>query len=350
MFATSGLKAIMPVSKEESCRADAFKRNASLEDLLHTLNGFLACSEQAALDVYSGAHKDHPIVFVMGPLRSGTTLFMQWLAETGLVAYPTNLLSRFYGAPVTGAQIQLLLTDPRFNFRNEILDFNNPISFESENGKTRGALAPNEFWYFWRRFLPFRELDWLPDEELFRIVDQAMLVSELSTLTRIFDKPFALKSMILNYNIPFLDAIFEKALFVHIKRDPVANVASILEARKRQLGSETEWYSFKIPEYPQLKGLDAVTQSAGQLHYINKAVTHGMSKVDASRRLTVQYEDFCQRPESIFDQLTEKLGVRDAHYGSPERFEMKRGGDIPHRDAIEKSLAYFDNASDGREA
>ncbi len=341
---------MMPVSKQESCRVDAFKRNASLEDLLHTLNGFLACSERAALDVYSAARKDHPIVFVMGPLRSGTTLFMQWLAETGLVAYPTNLLSRFYGAPVMGAQIQLLLTDPRFNFRNEILDFNNPIAFESENGKTRGALAPNEFWYFWRRFLPFRELDWLPDEELFRVADRAMLVSELTALTRVFDKPFALKSMILNYNIPFLNAIFDKAVFVQIKRDPVANVASILEARERQLGAQSEWYSFKIPEYPLLKDLDPVAQSAGQLHYINKAVTHGMSKVDASRTLTVQYEDFCQRPEFIFDQLAAKLGVQDTRYSGPARFEIKRGEGIPRRDAIEKSLADFDNASDRREA
>lgn len=337
----------MPVSKEESCRVDAFKRNASLEDLLHTLNGFLACSEQAALDVYSEARKDHPIVFVMGPLRSGTTLFMQWLAETGVVAYPTNLLSRFYGAPVMGAQIQLLLTDPRFNFRNEILDFNNPISFESENGKTKGALAPNEFWYFWRRFLPFRELDWLPDEELFRVVDQAMLVSELSSLTRVFDKPFALKSMILNYNIPFLDTIFKKALFIQIKRDPLANIASILEARKRQLDSENEWYSFKIPEYPQLKDLDAITQSAGQLHYINKAVTQGMSKLDESRQLIVRYEDFCKSPETIFHQLAEKLDMSNVPYCGPAQFETRSGAGMANKEAIEKALVAYSSIPAG---
>ena len=96
---------------------------------------------------------------------------MQWLANTGAVAYPTNILSRFFGAPVIGAQIQLLLTDPRYNFRDEIHDFNGTISFHSDIGKTRGALNPNEFWHFWRRFLPFGELDWLPDEELFRVVD-----------------------------------------------------------------------------------------------------------------------------------------------------------------------------------
>lgn len=331
----------MTASIDESNRVQAFQRNTSLEGLLHTINDLLACSEQAALELYSGEKEDHPIVFVMGPHRSGTTLFTQWLANTGVVAYPTNLLSRFYGAPVMGAQIQLLLTDPRFNFRNEILDFNSPISFESENGKTKGALAPNEFWYFWRRFLPFGELDWLSDKDLFRVVDQKKLVGELSTLTRVFGKPFALKSMILNYNIPFLDAIFEKALFVEIKRDPVTNVASILDARKRQLGNENEWYSFKIPEYPQLKHLDPITQSAGQLHYINMAVTQGMSKVDESRKVVVQYEDFCQDPGWVFGQLTGKLNLPNTNYNGPERFNLTRDAELPNRATIRRALASF---------
>jgi len=334
----------MTDSKEESGRVQDFKRNARLEGLLHTLNDLLACSEKAALEHYSDENKDYPIVFVMGPHRSGTTLFMQWLANAGIVAYPTNLLSRFYGAPVVGAQIQLLLTDPRFNFRNEILDFNSPISFESENGKTKGALAPNEFWYFWRRFLPFRDLDWLSDEELFRVVDQEKLVAELTALTRVFSKPFALKSMILNYNIPFLDAIFKKALFVQIKRDPVTNVVSILEARKRQMGSESEWYSFKIPEYPKLKDLDPITQSAGQLHYINKAVSTGMSQVSEERKLVVQYEEFCRNPRLFFKQLTDKLrlGNITPEYSGPAGFNLSRNPDVPNREAILKAIEVFE--------
>ena len=331
----------MTIPKDENNREQAFKRNANLEGLLYTLNNLLVCSEEAALEHYSSEHEDYPIVFVMGPHRSGTTLFTQWLANSGAVAYPTNLLSRFYGAPVMGAQIQLLLTDPRFNFRNEILDFNSSISFESENGKTNGALAPNEFWYFWRRFLPFGELEWLSDEELFRVVDRGKLVAELTTMTRVFGKPFALKSMILNYNIPFLDVIFKKALFIQIKRDPVTNVASILEARKRQFGSENEWYSFKIPEYLQLKDLDPITQSAGQLHYINKAVTQGMAAVDEPRKLVVQYEDFCQDPQQVFEQLVGKLNLNNSNYSGPEQFKVTRANDLPNRMVIEKALAGF---------
>ncbi|MEO6307302.1 MAG: sulfotransferase [Nitrospiraceae bacterium] len=318
----------MTASREEISREQAFKRNASLERLLHALNDLLACSEKAALEYYSGEQESYPVVFVMGPHRSGSTLFMQWLANTGIAAYPSNLLSRFYGAPAIGAQIQLLLTDPRFNFRNEILDFNISVTFESENGKTKGALSPNEFWYFWRRFLPFGELEWLSDEELFRVVDREKLVAELTTLTRVFGKPFALKSMILNYNIPFLDAIFKKALFVQIRRDPVTTVASILEARKRQFGSENEWYSFKIPEYLQLKDLDPITQSAGQVHYINKAVTQGMATVDKSRKLVVQYEEFCQNPGKFYDALIEKLNENgcsiDSSYNGESTFGITR--------------------------
>lgn len=336
----------LPGVGEYPQRTGAFRRNESLEALLSKLNGQLACAEHAALEQHVATGGDHPLIFVMGPLRSGTTLFMQWLAATGLVAYPTNLLSRFYGAPVMGAQIQLLLTDPRYNFRNEILDFSQPVGFESENGKTRGALAPNEFWYFWRRFLPFSELDWLSDDELFRVVDRQLLVSELATLTRVFNKPFALKSMILNYNISFLDAIFEKALFVQIQRDPVANVASILEARERQLGSRDAWYSFHIPEYPQLKDLPPVAQAVGQLSCINRAVDRGMASVAESRKLVVQYEDFCHHPATMFAELAHKLGLPDARYDGPERFEIRRR-DIAERAAIEAALATFAGVPDG---
>ena len=338
------MKASMYSKKEEKQRDAAFRRNARLENLLESLNGVLGCAEEQLLEKSSVSDPDYPIIFIMGPLRSGTTLFTQWLANSGVFAYPTNLLSRFYGAPMVGAQIQLLLTDSRFNFRNEILDFNSPIPFESENGKTKGALAPNEFWYFWRRFLPFNDLDWLPDEELFRVVDKKKLVDELTALTRIFGKPFALKSMILNYNIPFLDAIFKKALFIQIKREPIANIASILEARKRQLGDDKEWYSFKIPEYPQLKKLDPIAQSAGQLHYINAAVTSGMETVSEPRKLVVQYEEFCQNPCYVYEKLLMKLGLPDnkKSYLGPEQFVESRNSDVRNRLAIMKALSVFE--------
>ena len=328
---------------EEEKRQVMFRRNRSLESMLRLLNDTLCCAEEQLLEKSSMLGTEYPLIFIVGPLRSGTTMFMQWLANSGQVAYPTNLLSRFYGAPILGAQIQLVLTDPRYNFRNEILDFNSPITYESENGKTKGALEPNEFWYFWRRFLPFQELDWLPDEELFRVVDKAKLVKELIALTQVFEKPFAMKCMILNYNIPFLDTIVRNAIFVQIKRDPVTNISSILEARRKQLGSESEWYSFKIPEYHELKEMDPITQVAGQLYYINKAVSRGISSVDESRKLTVQYEDFCRNPGHVYEELMVKLhsGKSGCEYHGPRQFRISRNTDVKVSATIEKALSQF---------
>ena len=168
----------------------------------------------------------------MGPMRSGTTLFMQWLANTGLIAYPTNLLSRFYQAPIIGAKIQLLLTDPRYNFRDELGEFTQQSEYKSENGKTKGVLAPNEFWYFWRRFLAEPGRDVWSDDELPKSMDTQTMLAELAGMMNVFEKPFAAKGMLFNYNIPFLDSLFDKVVFVQIKRDPVANVASVLDAQK----------------------------------------------------------------------------------------------------------------------
>lgn len=278
----------------------------------------------------------------MGPLRSGTTLFTQWLANTGLVAYPSNLLSRFYQAPIIGAKIQLLLTDQRYNFRDELGEFVQQTEYSSENGKTKGVLAPNEFWYFWRRFLPENGRDVWSDDELRESMATETMLAELAGIMDVFQKPFAAKGMLFNYNIPFLDSIFDKVIFVQMKRDPVTNVASVLEARKRQFGSEEAWYSFKIPEYNSLKDFDPVTQASGQVHYINQAVSTGMAKVAEQKKIVVQYEDFCQDPTLVFRELIEKIDLPNSRYNGPQSFVVSRRTKLADCRKIKQALAIFE--------
>lgn len=322
-------------------RTKAFSRNKLLENLLAELNADLMASEEI-LSAQQDSYFPYPLILVMGPLRSGTTLFMQWLANTGLVAYPTNLLSRFYQAPIIGAKIQLLLTDPRFNFRDELGEFAQQAEYCSDNGKTKGVLAPNEFWYFWRRFLAEPGRDVWTDEELKQSMDTRTMLAELAGMMKVFEKPFAAKGMLFNYNIPFLNAIFDKVLFVHVRRDIITNVASVLDARKRQLGSEASWYSFKIPEYNELKSLNPVSQATGQVHYINKAIEVGLEAVLESRKLVVEYEVFCKSPERVFAQLKEKAAFPShSRYQGPENYSLSREANSELRDLVLKALDRF---------
>lgn len=285
-------------------RTKKYSRISSLETLLKDLNGNLVSANENYL---KNSTEQVSKIFLVGPHRSGSTLFMQWLASSGLVSYPTNLLSRFFGAPLVGAKIQQLLTDPQYNFRNEILDFNSGINFSSDNGKTKGALAPNEFWYFWRRFLPFDELDYMPPDELRNKADLCGLRDELNALANIFEKPFAMKAMIMNQNIPELAEQFDKSLFIWIRRDPIFNIQSALEARKRQYGDINTWYSFRIKEYPELKGLDPLQSVAGQIAAINLSVEQGIASLPEHKKLVVQYEDFCQRPRHYYEEIRRRL-------------------------------------------
>ncbi|MCU7795559.1 MAG: sulfotransferase [Candidatus Thiodiazotropha sp. (ex Myrtea spinifera)] len=323
-------------------RTKEFSRNELLERLLKDVNDNLWDSEERLLSDYSGSMK-MPLIIIMGPMRSGTTLFMQWLANTGLVSYPTNLLSRFYQAPIIGSKIQQLLTDSRFSFRDELGEFIQQSEYRSENGKTRGVLAPNEFWYFWRRFLAEPSRDVWTNEELRQTMDIKTMKAEIIGIMDVFQNPFAAKGMLFNYNIPFLNSIFEKILFVQIKRDMLTNISSVLDTRKRQFGSENNWYSFKIPEYSFLKGLDPITQTAGQIYYINEAVNKGLEKVNDKRKMVVQYEDFCLNPRQFFDDLIMKLKLdrNNYIYSGEECFKKSRDYDVSNRHAIEKAISQY---------
>lgn len=319
--------------KEEEQRTKSFKRNNLLEEFLSEVNDDLWSTEKTLLDI---KEPEHPLIFIVGAHRSGTTLFMQWLASLGSIAYPTNLMSRFYKTPIIGSKIQLLLTDERYNYRNEIMDFKSDINFKSDNGKTSGALAPNEFWYFWRRFLRFKNLDYLPTDELFKTVDIETLKSEFAGIINVFKKPFALKGMILNYNIDFLDKIFEKAIFIYIKRDPLTNIESALRARERQLGSIKEWYSFKIPEYNDLKKLNPYEQTAGQIYHINKAIELGLKKINEHKKMIVNYEDFCKNPNKFYTELICKLKIQG--YDIKQEYNGEKEFSITRRNVINKNI------------
>jgi hypothetical protein len=320
---------------EEDDRQPKFRRNDDLERLLAEINSYLAPVEQRLAENFHQPR--YPVLFLAGCPRSGTTLFMQWLANLGCFAYPTNFLSRFYAAPYLGAKLQQLILDERYNFNNELFDFSTRIDYLSENGKTIGALAPNEYWYFWRRFFPYKEIHYLAESELMRVaIDQ--FAAELAALEAVFDKPLAMKAMIANLNLPFLASHVPQAVFVVMQRDPLFNIQSLLEARVRQLGSREPWYSFKPPEYPQLKSLSPIEQVAGQVYYLQLGIDTGLAQIDPNRFLRLEYLDFCLAPEAAYHQLCELFTLSgyelDSRYPGPSHFT--------HTDQIRLSEAEVD--------
>jgi len=322
-------------------RQEEFKRNEKLEELLKEINSILQPPEDKILE--NCIMPKYPVILVVGAPRCGSTLTMQWLASTGQISYPTNILSRFYGAPYIGAKIQLLLTAPEYNFNNEILDFAREVTFTSNLGKTRGALAPNEFFYFWRRFIPNALPRHLSDDDLQKI-DAKKMAAELAALETAFGMPFATKGAFLQFNIPAFSALFEKTLFLWVNRHPFFNAQSLLEAREKYYGDRGAWYSMKPKEYNELINLDAFSQVTGQIYYTNRAIEQGIAKIEDCRSLRVPYEELCKNPQKIYQQIADKLADQgceiDRDYIGPKEFQDTNQVRVKSADCEKIAMAY----------
>jgi len=279
-------------------RTTEFVRNKELENILKTLNAGI---EGIASSHYSTPK--YPVIIIVGNARSGTTLALQWLASTKYFSYPSNILARFYGNPFFGALVQKALIDEDLEGQ---IGFPKTFDFTSKLGKTGGALAPSEFWYFWRRFFEFGELQQLDDDTLQK-TDTGPFLRGLAGIEAAFDKPLVLKGMIMNWHIPFLDKILDKVIFLNMERDRFFTAQSLYGARNRFFGDTKKWYSFKPAEYSQLASRPPLEQIAGQIHFTNKAVRTGLNKVSENRKLTVSYEELCKSPRTIYKNIQEKL-------------------------------------------
>jgi len=307
-------------------RTNEFRRNQRLTDLLNEINSEL---EPVEKELMEGQKLEYPVIFIVGALRSGTTLLTQWLANSGSFSYPSNLLSRFYKAPIMGAKLQLLLTDEKYNFRDELKDLKTNVNYESENGKTKGVLAPNEFWFFWQKFFNLEGDDFITKDKLKSKLDARKAIQEeIAGMMNVFKKPMVFKAMNFNYHLDYLDSLFDKAIFIHIEREGLTNIESALVARKKQMGSIDKWYSFKIPEYEKLVKLNPYEQVAGQIYYINKAIEEGLSKIDKNKKVKIKYEDFCENPKGLFEEIHYKLKLNgfiiDKLYTQELKFNISR--------------------------
>ena len=284
-------------------RTPRYSRNTQLEQLLKELHTFLGPIDETISSRFE--RPQWPPLFLVGSPRSGTTFIMQLLNTTGQFAIPTNLLSRFYYAPYLGSKIQQLLIDKKFDYNNEMSGLDEVGRFDSDLGKTAGMAAPSEFLYFWRRFLPNYDPQYLSPAEEDQI-DGAGLASGLAAIEAVIQKPLAVKAFIIQYNLPRLYNIFANGLFVQVRRNPLYVMQSIYQARNAFYGTLDIWWSVKPPEFDELRQLDAYHQIAGQVYFTEQAITAGLTQIPERNRLIVEYEEVCKNPGDFYLELRGK--------------------------------------------
>lgn len=288
-------------------RTEKFQPNDRLETLIHELSKHLTPVQNQINDNYTAPKK--PVLAVIGCPRSGTTFMTQLLEATGAVSYPSNLLSRFAYAPYVGALIQRLLLDPEYDLGGEFSDLRVNNAFSSNVGKTSGAVGINEFFHFWRKFLPNYDPGYIGKDDLDKVDIQAMK-KELGSIEAVFEKPIVSKAMMLQYNLDFFAKKMPEIKFIYIKRNPKYLMQSVKQARLKYYDNEGIWWSVKPKEYSFLKDLSPDHQVAGQVLYTHKTISMHGAKLSKEQFFEVAYEDVCRNPKEVLNNIAKQFDMQ----------------------------------------
>lgn len=264
-----------------------------------------------------------PLVYIVGVPRSGTTLVHQLVVRHLDVGYIDNLAARFWERPSVGIALSRALFP----------ESPAGIALSSRHGVADGPHGPHEFGYFWRKWL---RLDEAPthhlDEEAQARVDRVGLRQALtSELLAWLGRPVALRNVICGFHAALLTDVHPPSLFVHVTRDRLAVVRSILRARIDLFGDAATWWSLKPSTYPYSEpdpAHEVIRQAADCLHELEDELAHP----DVSA-LTIAYSDLCADPAAALDEIRQGIGrlgwAVPAPTGHIERLRASPGPELP---------------------
>lgn len=312
-------------------RANKYQKDNELDRVLEKLNELILENRPAFLKRYSKPF--YPVVFIVGIQRSGTTLLAQTLINRFNFSYPNNLIARFWNSPFVGASLYKSLNFSKQEAR---------LSYSSDLGYTQEINGPNEFGYYWKRWLSDKAI--LDKEE-----SREIFLKELAAFESVFQKPLLFKNLIYCCkNIEQISKTISNALFIHIERESIFNIQSTYEARLRLFNDENQWFGIKPNEYEKIKDRSPLEQIVLQVCTSKKEIRKQLSKIPLKNQITITYEEFVKSPNNTLNKLNtflspfgvnQKIFKEDLYFKSGNEYRI--GQDKIK--LIEQYIAQYEN-------
>ena len=248
-----------------------------------------------------------PLVHIIGPPRSGTTLALQVLTSSLDIGYITNTAAAFWRAPAVGVILS-----------RHIHQTNRVSAFESEYGRTQGPQEPHEFGRFWLELLGYRSMthgDRVPTP-----IDWDDVRKTLRSITWACQGPVAVKTFVGVWHLEALLAAVPGSIVVRVRRDPVDTTLSLLRMRDARLGSQPGWVSI-VPRTCLTAGLTTpIEQVACQVVSFDREIDQGLAQIQRKRIIEVTYADLVSSPSrftSSVQRALQSLGYQVLRIATP---------------------------------
>jgi hypothetical protein len=275
---------------ENARRTPRYRKDEALEVALAELNARL---QAAAPRPETDAPFAGPVVFVVGPPRSGTTLLLQVLTRTRAFTYPDHVVARLPGDPAAGVLVSRSL---RAQFPEAVAGPAGDAPARSDYGVTAGLFEPHEFGYFWSRVFDFSRGHALSAAQL-DAADWPGLHAALRAMHAAGGgHPLLFKIVPLSMHVDALAARLPGAVFLTCHREPVDVALSMYRAREARYGDPTVWWSVRPRGHEAMAALPPVASVAAQLSGFLEAMASALARVPAGRRFELPFEPLCAAP------------------------------------------------------
>jgi LPS sulfotransferase NodH len=255
-----------------------------------------------------------PVILIVGPPRSGSTLLGQVLTAHLPVSFPSNLTELFSRSPITATA--------RFGWMAR-----RRVDYRTYYGNTASLGSPNDAFSIWNR--------WLGTD---RYHVPTRLTPELGGAMRAFfaawgdqfEKPFMSKN---NRNTAAMAALVEalpSVRFVLARRDPLFIAQSLVEARQTVQGDPRIGWGLEAE--PGAGNADYLASVADQVFRIDRVIEQQLERIDRTLVFEVSYSDLCSNPHDVVGRVGDWLGLESLPTDGLEPFSL---ADRPRLDPAE---------------
>lgn len=278
----------------------------------------------------NSGNQSRPILLVVGPPRSGTTLVYQVLSEQLPVSYFDNWGAMFPSSTITASRLL-----KRYSKRSR-------SSYHSYYGNTAGFRGVNDGFHVWNRWLGNDRYSVPEDIDPDTREDMQRFFAAWSEA---FGLPLLNKNNRNTFCLALLASVLENAVFVVVTREPVFAAQSLLIARKDIQGDTAVGWGLganRPRSGPELSPLEDV---ADQVRFIYGRLHDQLERVPRERVVHVRYEDFCGEPARLVARMMEVLRERSTETKPYDSVAPAMLSPLANANTIQLPRAQFDKLS-----
>ena len=300
-----------------------------LRRILKYTSPFITPFEKAFVRQYGKKESPWPTIYIIGPPRSGSTIFYQLVTHYFDVLYIDNLASLarnnlYFGI---GMSQKKFLNQPHNNFY-------------SHHGKTDkdDFHAPNEG-LFWYKYLPKNE----------HAIDLEAISSKKIQWIKMYhnavknrhQKPLVIKNLSFGMRLDLIRETEPDARIVLITREPADIIQSVYYARKQLNWPEDKLWSIKPVNYREIEKLPVLEQIVLQYRGIMEEIEKKKSQF-GDHFLEISYQELCDDTIGCLERVHESVNKIDTRPVSIPALQFSGGVPSPLRENIVSLLKHYE--------